>query len=139
MSLAGARASSSYQEAIQVLETLESPAVGFAKPSDYPTGGGTHLKVLIKQNNTLLYLLIRQAQQLRDFEEKVEQLKKRIEAKQELTPTELGDSISKLTDKLEQASISGKSLPTERKQGPIYVFKNPHTIFKEEYSRSSKQ
>ena len=139
MSIAGARASSSYQEAIQVLETLESPAVGFAKPSDYPTGQGTHLKVLIKQNNTLLYLLVRQAQQLRDFEDKFEQLRKRIEAKKEVAPSELGDSINKQTDKLEQVSISGKSLPAERKQGPIYVFKNPHNIFKEEYSKSSKQ
>ena len=138
MRIAGVRASSSYQEAIQVLETLESPAVGFTKPSDYQRGQGTHLKVLIKQNITLLYLLVKQAQQLRDFEDKFEQLRRRVEAKKEVAPSELGDSISKLTEKLEQVSLFGKSLPAERKQGPIYVFKNPHNIFKEEYSKPSK-
>ena len=108
MSIAGVRASSNYQEAIQVLETLESPTVGFVKPSDYPTGQGTHLKVLIKKNNTLLYLLVKQAQQLRDLEDKFEQLRRRVEAKKEVAPSELGDSISKLTEKLEQVSLSGK-------------------------------
>ncbi|GKC00031.1 hypothetical protein Tco_0986167 [Tanacetum coccineum] len=38
MSLANQKATTEYQEAIQATEDLESPAVGFAKTSDYKGG-----------------------------------------------------------------------------------------------------
>ncbi|GKB42596.1 hypothetical protein Tco_0887538 [Tanacetum coccineum] len=64
MSLANLKATTKYQEAIQATEDLESPAVGFAKTSDYKGGLAVQVNAVIKQNNTLLYLATKKSQKL---------------------------------------------------------------------------
>ncbi|GJX30291.1 hypothetical protein Tco_0238370 [Tanacetum coccineum] len=90
MSLANQKATTEYQEAIQATEDLESPAVGFAKTSDYK---GVEL------------------------EEKFDKLKQEIHTikEKEVQPAELEDSISSLAKRLDSFSISGK-LPKFRLQ-----------------------
>ncbi|KAD6454440.1 hypothetical protein E3N88_09146 [Mikania micrantha] len=134
MSIANQRASSEYQEAIRAIEETESPSLGFVKPSDYKTGATSLSSAIIKQNNTLIYLLIKQAQRLEEFEEEVGNLRRNIEAlgKREAGPANLEESIEGLTKRIDNLSIKA---PTKVKQGPIYVFKDPNKIFQEEYAK----
>ncbi|GJU87785.1 hypothetical protein Tco_1295331 [Tanacetum coccineum] len=113
MSLANLKATTEYQEAIQATEDLESPAVGFAKTSDYKGGLVVQVNAVIKQNNTLLYLATKQSQKLVELEEKFDKLKQEIHAIKEKEVADLKDSISSLAKRLDNFSISGK-LPVKR-------------------------
>ncbi|GJU25499.1 hypothetical protein Tco_1164120 [Tanacetum coccineum] len=115
MSLANLKATTEYQEAIQATKDIESPAVGFAKTSDYKGGLTNQVNVVIKQNNTLLYLASKQSQKLIDLEEKVDKLKQKVHIiiEKEIQPADLEDSISSLAKRLDNFSISGK-LPIKR-------------------------
>ena len=140
MSLANQKATIEYQEAIQATEDFESPAVGFAKTTDYKEGLATQVKAIIKQNNTLLYLVTKQSQKLGDIEEKFDKLKQEVQAiiKQKTQPADLEDSISSLAKWLDNFTISGK-LPTKKSDGQIYVFEDPNKIFKEQFGKESKK
>ncbi|GJV61599.1 Orf y [Tanacetum coccineum] len=104
MSLANQKATTEYQEAIQATEDLESPAVGFAKTSDYKGGLTNQVNAVIKQNNTLLYLATKQSQKLVELEEKFDKLKKEIHTikEKEVQPADLEDSISSLAKRLDR-------------------------------------
>ncbi|AIT58608.1 ORF2 [Yacon necrotic mottle virus] len=136
MSLANQKASISYQEAVEATEGIETPALGFIRPSDYKTGATSLSSAIIKQNNTLLYLLIAQAQKLEEIKEEIEKLKRNLTTleKRESAPLNLEDSIDSLTKRIDNLSLTKKN-PVGGKQGPIYVFKDPNKIFKEEYEK----
>ena len=140
MSLASQKITTEYQEAIQATEDFESPAVGFAKTTDYKEGLTTQVKAIIKQNNTLLYLATKQSQKLTEIEEKFDKLKQEVQAviKQKTQPADLEDSISSLAKRLDNFSISGK-LPVKKSEGQIYVFEDPNKIFKEQFGKESKK
>ena len=111
MSLANQKATIEYQEAIQATEDFESPAVGFAKTTDYKEGLATQVKAIIKQNNTLLYLVTKQSQKLGDIEEKFDKLKQEVQAiiKQKTQPADLEDSISSLAKRLDNFTMSQRN------------------------------
>ena len=112
MSLANQKATLDYQEAIEATEDFESPAVGFAKTTDYKDALASLTKAIIKQNNTLLYLATKQSQKLTEIEEKLAKLKQEVQiiTKQKTQPADLEDSISSLAKRLDNFSISGKIL-----------------------------
>ncbi|GKC78564.1 hypothetical protein Tco_1129338, partial [Tanacetum coccineum] len=95
MSLANLKATTEYQEAIQATEEIESPPVGFAKTSDYKGGLTNQVNVVIKQNNTLLYLASKQSQKLIELKEKFDRLKQKVHTiiEKEIQPADLEDSI----------------------------------------------
>ncbi|GKB46077.1 hypothetical protein Tco_0896830 [Tanacetum coccineum] len=109
MSLANLKATTEYQEVIQATKDIESPAVGFAKTSDYKGGLTNQVNVVIKQNNTLLYLASKQSQKLIELEEKFDRLKQKIHTiiEKEIQLADLEDSISSLAKRLNNFSISG--------------------------------
>nr|GEV62047.1 TPA: orf y [Tanacetum cinerariifolium] len=108
MSLANIKATTEYQEAIQATEDIESPAVGFAKTTDYKGGLTNQVNAVIKQNNTLLYLASKQSQNLIELEEKFDRLKQKVHTiiEKEIQPADLEDSISSLAKRLDNFSIS---------------------------------
>ncbi|GJT09899.1 Orf y [Tanacetum coccineum] len=108
-------------------EDLESPAVGFAKTSDYKGGLVVQINAVIKQNNTLLYLATKQSQKLFELEEKFDKLKQEIYTiiEKEVQLADLEDSISSLAKRLDNFSISGKLL-VKRIDGKIHVFEDPN-------------
>ncbi|GJX14305.1 hypothetical protein Tco_0206063 [Tanacetum coccineum] len=138
MSLANQKATTEYQKAIQAMEDLESPAVGFAKTSDYKGGLAIQVNVVIKQNNTLLYLAIKQSQKLIELEEKLNKLQQEIHTVIKQEPANLENSISSLAKRLDNFSISVK-LSVKRTNGQIYVFEDPSKIFKEQFRKESKK
>lgn len=140
MSLANQKATLDYQEAIEATEDLESPAVGFAKTTDYKDALASLTKAIIKQNNTLLYLATKQSQKLTEIEEKLVKLKQEVQAiiKQKNQPADLEDSISSLAKRLDNFSISGKVV-VKKSDGQIYAFEDPNKIFKEQFGKESKK
>ncbi|GJS40860.1 hypothetical protein Tco_0565903 [Tanacetum coccineum] len=104
MSLANLKATTEYQEAIQATEEIKSPAVGFAKTSDYKGGLAIQVNAVIKQNNTLLYLASKQSQKLIELEEKFDKLKQEVHTiiEKEIQPADLeekkGTSNSRRSD-----------------------------------------
>ncbi|GJS49360.1 hypothetical protein Tco_0599481 [Tanacetum coccineum] len=116
MSLANLKATIEYQEAIQATEDIESPAVGFAKTSYYKGGLTNQVNVVIKQNNTLLYLASKQSQKLIELEEKFDRLKQKIHTiiEKEIQLADLEDTISSLAKRFDNFSIS--ELPTQEGQ-----------------------
>ncbi|KAD4584343.1 hypothetical protein E3N88_21944 [Mikania micrantha] len=140
MSLVNLRTSSDYQEAVTATEEIESPTLGFIRPSDFKTGSITLSTAIIKQNNTLIYLVTKQAERLSELGGEVERLKRAVEVlgKREVKPVDLEDSIESLTKRLDNLAISGKPSASNKK-GQIYVFKDPHKIFKEEYEKQKKK
>ncbi|GKB35157.1 hypothetical protein Tco_0880099 [Tanacetum coccineum] len=108
MSLANQKETTKYQEAIQATEEIESPAVGFAKTSDYKGGLTIQVNAVIKQNNTLLYLASKQSQKLIELKEKFDKLKQEVHTiiEKEIQPADLEDSISSLAKRLDNFSIS---------------------------------
>ncbi|GKG35309.1 hypothetical protein Tco_0440463, partial [Tanacetum coccineum] len=87
MSLANQNVTTEYQEAIQATEDLESPAVGFVKTSEYKGGLAIQVNAVIKQNNTFLYLAIKQSQKLIELEEKLNKLQQEVHTVIEQEPT----------------------------------------------------
>nr|GEV37704.1 TPA: orf y [Tanacetum cinerariifolium] len=116
MSLANVKETTEYQEAIQATEEVESPAVGFAKTSDYKGGLTNQVNDVVKQNNTLLYLASKQSQKLIELEEKFDRLKQKVHTiiEKEIQPADLEDSISSLAKRLDSFLIS--ELPTQEDQ-----------------------
>ncbi|GJU28358.1 hypothetical protein Tco_1166979 [Tanacetum coccineum] len=111
MSLANQKATTEYQEAIQAIEGIESPAVGFAKTPDYKGGLTIQVNAVIKQNNNLLYLASNQSRKLIELEEKFDKLKQEVHTiiEKEIQPADLEDSISGLVKRLDNFSISEMS------------------------------
>ncbi|KAL8201692.1 hypothetical protein R6Q57_010839 [Mikania cordata] len=118
MSLANQRTNSDYQKAVTATEEIESPALGFIRPSDFKAGSVTLSTTIIKQNNTLIYLATKQAKRLGEIGEEVENLKRTIEAlgKREAKPVDLEDSIESLTKRLDSLAISGKPSASNKRR-----------------------
>ncbi|GKA11393.1 Orf y [Tanacetum coccineum] len=133
------KANPDYIEAKQATEEIETPSIGFAAPFEFKEGTIKMLGALIKQNNTILYLLIKQGEEVRTIREELIEVKGRLKEleKQEATPQEFGEAIADLTKRLEKVGISEKTLP-KSKQGPIYVNQDPSKIFATQFSKEKK-
>ncbi|GKF10982.1 hypothetical protein Tco_0048908 [Tanacetum coccineum] len=119
MSLANLKATTEYQEAIQATEDIEAPAVSFAKTSNYKGGLTNQVNVVIKQNNTLLYLASKQSQKLIKLEEKFDRLKQKFHTiiGKDIQPADLEDSISSLAKRLDNFSITELSTKEDQIRG----------------------
>jgi len=124
--------SSIYTDALKATETLGTPAVGFVKPTEVTE---RITSVQLKQNNTVLQILIKIKEDLEDLKVAV----RRIEAAKakEAQPEELSTSIDELQKQLSKLSLgAGPSQPRVTKpKGKLFVFKNPQDIFNTEKNR----
>ncbi|GJV70064.1 Orf y [Tanacetum coccineum] len=111
-----AEANPDYIEAKQATEEIEIPSIGFAVPSEFKEGTIKTLGAVIKQNNTILYLLIKQGEEVRTIREELIEVKNRLTKfeKQEATPQEFGEAIADLTKRLEKQrkEMSQRRVPT---------------------------
>ncbi|GKE80012.1 hypothetical protein Tco_1550012 [Tanacetum coccineum] len=130
MSLVIAKSNPDYIEAKQATEEIETPSIGFAAPFEFKEGTIKTLGAVIKQNNTILYLLVKQGEEVKSIREDLIEVKGRLKKleKQEAAPQEFGEAIADLTKRLEKIGISDKVIP-KSKQGPIYVNQDPSRIF----------
>ncbi|GJY12100.1 hypothetical protein Tco_0381409 [Tanacetum coccineum] len=118
MSLVIAKANPDYIEARQATEEIKTPSIGFAAPSEFKEGTIKTLGAVIKQNNTILYLLVKQGEEVRSIREELIEVKSRLKEleKQEAAPQEFGEAIADLTKHLEKIGTSTDDLPTQDDQ-----------------------
>ena len=64
-----------YKNAIAATESLEEPAVGFVKPLEVAPKATT---ALLKQNNTIIQLLVKISEELLDCKKAIENIQKAI-------------------------------------------------------------
>lgn len=106
-----------YIEALLNTNSLGTPSQGFIKDSDTPTGQVYLQKLIIKQNNSIIELLIN--------------LHKKLDKLQIEKDTQ--KSIDDLSEQLSKISLGPTSTPVQaKKKTPFYVFKDPQIIYEEE-------
>jgi hypothetical protein len=117
--------SSIYQETLKATQTIEEPSYGFLKPADVTKIAST---AIIKQNNTIIQLLVKIKEDLEDCKIAIRRLEA---AKTKIPETEdLTQSISDLQKGLQKLSLGEPSeKKIKRTTGHFFVFKNPKEIF----------
>ncbi|GJZ07195.1 RNA-directed DNA polymerase [Tanacetum coccineum] len=115
MSLVIAKVNPDYVKAKQATEDIETPSIGFAAPSEFKEGTIKTLGVLIKQNNTILYLLIKQGEEVKTKEKNLLKFKGRLmyprDNKKRTTGILETQAIADLTKRLEK-KMSQRRVPT---------------------------
>ncbi|GKA14069.1 hypothetical protein Tco_0979705 [Tanacetum coccineum] len=121
MSLVIAKANPDYVEARQATEEIETPSIGFAAPCEFKEGTIKTLRAIIKQNNTILYLLVKQGEEVRSIREELIEVKERLKEleKQEAAPQEFGEAVADLTKRLEKIGILDKTLPKSKQESVV--------------------
>lgn len=134
--LTTAKVSSDYVEALKATAELEVPAVGFSVPESLQGGQATLSKEIIKQNNTLIYLLLKQAEEIRALEGQISKINLSLATleTEDRKEKELSDSIADLSKRLGLIATD-KAQPPRAKQGPIYYNKDPKAIFDSQYKK----
>jgi len=112
--------SSIYKEALQATETLEEPTVGFLKLAEVTRGSTA---ALIKQNNTIIQLLVKIKEELKNCKITI----KRLEAAKTKVPEteDLASSINELQKGLQKLSLGELSKKKiKRPASQFFVYKN---------------
>ena len=132
--LVTAKVSPDYIEALQASQEVESPAVGFSAPSGLQGGQVTLSKEIIKQNNTLIYLVLKQAEEVRSLKDQLDKVSHNLATfvEEDRKEKELSDSIADLTKRLGLIATDKAQAP-RTKQGPIYYYRDPKAIFESQY------
>lgn len=124
-----------YQNALKATESIEEPAEGFIKPSSTPKATST----LIKQNNTIIQLLIKISENLDDCLDKVKDIRRVVTEKSAGTSSGVSEKVLEDLEKSLQKLNLGEIVPKPKpKPAPFYVYKNPTKIFEEEKRKASK-
>ena len=127
--------SEAYQNALKATESIEEPAEGFIKPSSTPKATST----LIKQNNTIIQLLIKISENLDDCLDKVKDIRRVVTEKSAGTSSGVSEKVLEDLEKSLQKLNLGEIVPKPKpKPAPFYVYKNPTKIFEEEKRKASK-
>lgn len=125
--------STHYIKAVKATESIESPAQGFVRPVEFKSTHDLN-KALIKQNNTLISLLLNLHEQIQELKTQFQQLRRAAEAPVPGTAKELESSIEELSKKLSGLSL-GADQVIPKKRGKILIFKNPSDILQQERSK----
>lgn len=120
----------SYKTAIAATEGIESPALGFIKPSEFTRGAQSGPSAIIKQNNTLLELVIRLTEKVQELQQDVKDIKRQVAAKQPAVGTIPEDIL----EKFKNLSLGTGAQPSER-PGKLRVFRDPAQILKTEQEK----
>ncbi|GKC22094.1 hypothetical protein Tco_1024244 [Tanacetum coccineum] len=116
MSLVIAKSNPDYIEAKQATEEIETPSIGFIAPSEFKERTIKTLGAVIKQNNTILYLLVKKGEEVKSIREDLIEVKGRLKKieKQEAVPQEFGEAIADLTKRLEKVGkkMNQRRVPT---------------------------
>lgn len=110
-----------YKRALQAVESLEPPALGFIKPAEFRAGLPTASAAIQKQNNTIIQLLLQLFEKVNSLQAEVRTLRKEPELPEEI--------LDQITSKFNKLSIT--EAPSEPR-GKILVHKDPVKIFEEE-------
>lgn len=122
----------SYKKAVLATESIESPALGFIRPADYK-GANTGQAALIKQNNTLIQLVVDLSEKVTSLSDNIKTL--RDEVRQLQKGKEVVDITDDLISKLERLTLGQPEPKPKEKKGTLRVFKDPFKILDEENAK----
>lgn len=122
-----AAATKSYRQSLASTESLDPPSIGFLKPVQ-----GISLSSVLKQNNTIIQLLVSISERLEDVQADLSKLRKEVteRGKAQVTSENLDPILDELQRKLEGFHI-GEPKP-QRKKSPFFVYKDPLKIYESE-------
>ena len=124
-----------YLDALKATESIEVPAEGFATPSSSQKPPST----IIKQNNTIIQLLIKISEKLDDCLGTVTDIKKIVTDKSAGTSSGITEKVVEDLEKSLQKLNLGEVIPKPKpKPAPFYVYKDPVKILEEEKRKASK-
>ena len=125
-----------YKEALQAVEGVDPPSVGFTKIDQ--GGTVTNISKIIKQNNLIIQLLATIAEESKNTKEELGEIKRGINSL--LKNKEATDTLEEVVKKLEnwKPGETSKSL-VEKKKGPFYVFEDPKKIYEKELEKSKRK
>ncbi|KAG6521641.1 hypothetical protein ZIOFF_018766 [Zingiber officinale] len=103
MSYINTQATSSYKEALQAIEAIEAPSLGFCKPTDYK-GALSRTIATIKQANTQIQLLVTILEKIESLEDRI----KKIEAKANPEVSLPDEVIQELSNKIKGLNLKEK-------------------------------
>ncbi|KAJ1689907.1 hypothetical protein LUZ63_014062 [Rhynchospora breviuscula] len=118
--------SSVYREALRATESIEEPALGFVKPTE-ATQRAT--STIIKQNNTIIQLLVKIKEEFEDCKDQIRELK-RAKAPEGSDTTETLEQIQNQLKNLSLGPLSISKRPTIT--GKFFVYLDPKKIYEEE-------
>lgn len=122
-------ATKSYKQSLSSTESIDPPSIGFLKPA---TGVG--LAEVLKQNNTIIQLLVSISERLEDVQTDLSNLKKEAARKGKAqVPEKLDPLLEEIQKKLEGFHIGEPKPP--RKKTPFFVFSDPLKIYEAEKQR----
>jgi hypothetical protein len=125
-----------YKDALKATESIEAPPEGFVKPTEVSQKATA---ALIKQNNTIIQLLVKISENLDDCLETVKDIKKVVAEKSAGTSSDISaKTIEDLEKNLQKLSLGEPILKPKPKPAPFYVFKDPQKVFEEEKRKASK-
>jgi len=122
----------SYKEALQAVEPIEPPAVGFTKPN---TSIPVNSANLIKQNNLIIQLLTQVAENSQRTVEELGEIKRGITTL--LGRDQDAKALSEVITKLENWKPGEVKPLIEKKKSPFYVFEDPLKIYQREKAKLS--
>ena len=124
-----------YLDALKATESIEVPAEGFIKPSDSQKPPST----IIKQNNTIIQLLIKISENLENCVDTVKDIKKIVTEKSAGTSSNISEKVLEDLEKSLQKLNLGEIIPKPKpKPALFYVYKDPIKILEEEKRKASK-
>ena len=124
-----------YLDALRATESIEVPAEGFATPSSSQKPPST----IIKQNNTIIQLLIKISEKLDDCLGTVKDIKGVVTERTAGTSSGITEKVVEDLEKSLQKLNLGEIVPKPKpKPAPFYVYKDPVKILEEEKRKASK-
>ncbi|KAJ1704481.1 hypothetical protein LUZ63_004260 [Rhynchospora breviuscula] len=121
--------SSVYREALRATESIEEPALGFVKPTE-ATQRAT--STIIKQNNTIIQLLVKIKEELEDCKDQIRELR-RAKAPEGSDTTDTTEALEQIQNQLKNLRLGPPSTskrPTIT--GKFFVYRDPKKIYEEE-------
>lgn len=124
-----AAATKSYRNSLISTESIDPPSIGFLRPAP-----GVGLAAVIKQNNTLIQLLVSVSEKLEDIQTELTILKKEVvdKGKSHVTPENLDPILDEIQKKLEGFHIGEPKSKPLKKKSPFFVFTDPLKIYEAE-------
>ena len=121
-----------YLDALTATESIEEPAVGFVKPTEQKS----NITAAIKQNNTILQLLVKISEDLSDCKDAIKDIKRVVAEKSAGTSADIPKTIEELEKSLKKLSLGEPIKRKPKPAAPFYVFKDPKKIFEEEKKKA---
>jgi len=124
-----------YKDALAAVEGIAPPAVGFSKPE--PTGA-TNFNIIIKQNNIIIQLLTKIAEDAQQTKEDLGEVKRSLTTLINRDSNTSAKALEDVIKQLENWKPEDKRPPVQKKPGPYFVFKDPYDQLKKEKEKAIK-